>query len=116
VSEGLMIVSHRIVRIQYYYVQLETNILVVADDVDTAFICRMTIDEAGAQLLSYAVSNHYWYQMFIDELPVWGMVGEIVADEDVITELESHIEKPHGIADATFLYTHRNLYVDASEI
>lgn len=25
-----------------------------------------------------AVSNHYWYQMFIDELPVWGMVGELV--------------------------------------
>lgn len=37
------------------------------------------------------------------------MVGEIVADEDAIVELESHIDRPHGIADATYLYTHKNL-------
>ena len=39
------------------------------------------------------------------------MVGEIVADPSVITELESHTDKPHGIADLTYLYTHKNLYV-----
>lgn len=42
------------------------------------------------------------------------MVGEIVAEEDVIKELEAHIEKPHGIADQTFLYKHKNLYVTHS--
>lgn len=26
------------------------------------------------------VSNHYWYQMYLDELPVWGMVGEVTVD------------------------------------
>ena len=39
----------------------------------------MALDADGAKLLAYAVSNHYWYQVFVDELPVWGMVGEIVA-------------------------------------
>jgi hypothetical protein len=39
------------------------------------------------------------------------MVGEIVADPSTINELESHIDKPHGIADLTYLYTHKNLWV-----
>ena len=24
----------------------------------------------------YAVKNHYWYQMYLDDLPIWGIVGE----------------------------------------
>jgi transmembrane 9 superfamily protein 3 len=71
----------------------------------------MTLDGAGAQLMAFAVSNHYWYQLFVDELPVWGMVGEVVAEEDVIREIEAHTERPHGIADATFLYTHKNFTI-----
>lgn len=80
-------------------------------DVDHAPICQMPLDEQSAQLMAFAVSNHYWYQMFVDELPVWGMVGEIVADEDVIKEIESHIDRPHGIAESTFLYTHKNFTI-----
>jgi hypothetical protein len=80
-----------------------------AVDVPLTPVCKVTLDSDGAKLLAYAVSNHYWYQVFVDELPVWGMVGEIVADEDSIKELESHSDKPHGIAESTFLYTHKNL-------
>ena len=29
----------------------------------------------------YAVKNHYWYQMYLDDLPIWGMVGELAAPE-----------------------------------
>ena len=28
----------------------------------------------------YAVKNHYWYQMYIDDLPIWGIVGDIEDD------------------------------------
>ena len=44
------------------------------ENVEHAVVCTMTVDDQSAQLLAYAVSNHYWYQMFVDELPVWGMV------------------------------------------
>ena len=97
---------------------LEGNDLVNSDvplhfrkDVSHASVCSMKLDADGAKLLQFAVSNHYWYQMFVDELPVWGMVGEIVADEDAIEEIESHLDRPHGIAESTFLYTHKNLCV-----
>lgn len=93
--------------------ELQNSDLPIAfgENVENARYCRMMLDEQSAQLLAYAVSNHYWYQMFVDELPVWGMVGEIVADEDVIQELESHTERPHGIADLTYLYTHKNFTI-----
>ncbi len=28
----------------------------------------------------YTLDNHYWYQIIVDELPVWGMVGEVSDD------------------------------------
>ena len=24
-----------------------------------------------------SVKNHYWYQMYLDDLPIWGIVGEM---------------------------------------
>lgn len=38
--------------------------------------CTMKLDRGKAQILSAAISSKYWYQMFVDDLPVWGMVGE----------------------------------------
>eukprot|EP01083_Nonionella_stella_P075784 206138_1 len=38
--------------------------------------CTMKLDSTKAQALADAIASKYWYQMFIDDLPVWGMVGE----------------------------------------
>lgn len=27
---------------------------------------------------NYAVDNHYWYQLYMDDLPMWAMVGGAV--------------------------------------
>ncbi|UJR10678.1 hypothetical protein I4U23_014872 [Adineta vaga] len=35
----------------------------------------LTLENYGAFL--YAIQNRYWYQMFIDDLPIWGVVGEM---------------------------------------
>jgi hypothetical protein len=69
--------------------------------------------------------------MYIDDLPIWGMVGEvrlrvtqhgcrafrqgyglywehqIVAPEETIREIETHKERPHDVADSTFIFTHK---------
>lgn len=36
----------------------------------------MKLDEEKAEKFRHAVEHQYWYQMFLDDLPVWGMVGE----------------------------------------
>ncbi|XP_033117679.1 transmembrane 9 superfamily member 3-like isoform X1 [Anneissia japonica] len=39
--------------------------------------CEVKITEDKLKAFIYAVKNHYWYQMYIDDLPIWGIVGEI---------------------------------------
>jgi len=34
--------------------------------------CEVTLTEEKYQAFVYAVKNHYWYQMYIDDLPIWG--------------------------------------------
>lgn len=36
----------------------------------------VNLDDEKVKAFTYAVKNNYWYQMYIDGLPVWGRVGE----------------------------------------
>lgn len=42
-------------------------------------LCVASLDEAAAREFQDAVRRHYWYQMYLDDLPIWGMVGEVCA-------------------------------------
>lgn len=48
-------------------------------DVSLNQYCEVDLTEDSYRAFMYAVKNHYWYQMYIDDLPIWGIVGE--ADE-----------------------------------
>uniref|UniRef100_A0A2I3TE07 Transmembrane 9 superfamily member n=1 Tax=Pan troglodytes TaxID=9598 RepID=A0A2I3TE07_PANTR len=50
------------------------------DDVMPATYCEIDLDKEKRDAFVYAIKNHYWYQMYIDDLPIWGIVGE--ADEN----------------------------------
>jgi transmembrane 9 superfamily protein 3 len=64
-------------------------------------MCTFKLDAKRVREFSFAVKNHYWYEMFLDDLPLWGFVGErVVPDED---EAESAGEEDTDL----FLYTHR---------
>ncbi|XP_013794666.1 transmembrane 9 superfamily member 3-like [Limulus polyphemus] len=39
--------------------------------------CEVELTDEVLQAFTYAVKNHYWYQMYIDDLPIWGIVGEV---------------------------------------
>ncbi|XP_017071564.1 transmembrane 9 superfamily member 3 [Drosophila eugracilis] len=45
-------------------------------DAPRSVICMVTLQEESAKAFIYAVKNEYWYQMYIDGLPIWGKVGE----------------------------------------
>ncbi|XP_023323910.1 transmembrane 9 superfamily member 3 [Eurytemora carolleeae] len=44
--------------------------------------CKITLEDKSLKALLYAVKNHYWYQMYLDDLPIWGIVGEIEDKEN----------------------------------
>ncbi|NWS38542.1 TM9S3 protein, partial [Probosciger aterrimus] len=50
------------------------------EDVMQTTYCEIDLDKGRRDAFVYAIKNHYWYQMYIDDLPIWGIVGE--ADEN----------------------------------
>jgi Endomembrane protein 70 len=34
--------------------------------------CSVTLTDDSYQAFVYAIKNHYWYQMYVDDLPIWG--------------------------------------------
>jgi len=43
-------------------------------------MCTVKLNAETAASFQFAIQHHYWYQMYIDELPVWAMVGEEQGD------------------------------------
>lgn len=67
-------------------------------NVDRESVCDMVLEKETAKEFESAVDNQYWYELFLDDLPMWGMVGETLRD-DVHGRMEKHI------------FTHRSLSI-----
>ena len=46
-------------------------------DIHKTEYCKVGLNDNNLKAFLYAVKNHYWYQMYLDDLPIWGIVGEI---------------------------------------
>lgn len=46
--------------------------LISTDDVMQTTYCEINLDKQIRDAFVYAIKNHYWYQMYIDDLPIWG--------------------------------------------
>jgi transmembrane 9 superfamily protein 3 len=46
-------------------------------DIPQKQYCEVELTENVYKAFAYAIRNHYWYQMYIDDLPIWGIVGEV---------------------------------------
>eukprot|EP01114_Cavostelium_apophysatum_P019508 TRINITY_DN630_c0_g1_i1.p1 TRINITY_DN630_c0_g1~~TRINITY_DN630_c0_g1_i1.p1 ORF type:complete len:594 (-),score=172.03 TRINITY_DN630_c0_g1_i1:78-1859(-) len=52
------------------------------ENVEKTVVCESILTEEEADMFRTAVKHQYWYQMFLDNLPVWGMVGAGVESKD----------------------------------
>ena len=68
-----------------------------AADVSKRVVCASVLDERQAAIFKKAVKKHYWYELFMDELPVWGFVG--LPPEEA--KDDQHI----------YIYTHKSLEI-----
>eukprot|EP01100_Stratorugosa_tubuloviscum_P003354 TRINITY_DN180_c3_g1_i1.p1 TRINITY_DN180_c3_g1~~TRINITY_DN180_c3_g1_i1.p1 ORF type:complete len:582 (+),score=176.99 TRINITY_DN180_c3_g1_i1:78-1823(+) len=62
-------------------------------DRPTTSICMKELTPREVETFRYAVRNQYWYQLFLDDLPIWGMVGEVLDGEPLNN-------------DKLYIYTH----------
>lgn len=44
-------------------------------DVPKQSICTTHLDDKSVQTFQNAIRKYYWYELFVDDLPVWGFVG-----------------------------------------
>ncbi|KAH9626406.1 hypothetical protein KSS87_009092 [Heliosperma pusillum] len=61
-------------------------------------ICELELDIAKAKQFKDAIENSYWFEFFIDDLPLWGFVGELHFDKN--GENAKHV-----------LYTNKNFII-----
>ena len=67
------------------------------EDVKTEDVCDMVLTKQAEADFNEAISTQYWYELFLDDLPMWGMVGESLRDND--GKMVNHI------------FTHRSLAI-----
>lgn len=44
----------------------------VSEDISKTEYCQISLNEESQKAFAYAIKNQYWYQMYIDDLPIWG--------------------------------------------
>ncbi|KAI8579681.1 hypothetical protein K450DRAFT_241002 [Umbelopsis ramanniana AG] len=76
-------------------------------------ICTATLQHRDIDLFRYAIANKYWYQMFIDDLPLWGRVGRMVDNE--IDSEQGNADTDDDGAPAEYIYTHKIFTIGYNE-
>eukprot|EP01095_Lingulamoeba_sp_RSL-Kostka_P016986 TRINITY_DN8599_c0_g1_i1.p1 TRINITY_DN8599_c0_g1~~TRINITY_DN8599_c0_g1_i1.p1 ORF type:complete len:588 (-),score=94.32 TRINITY_DN8599_c0_g1_i1:38-1801(-) len=64
---------------------------------ESVLLCQKTLNKRNIQDFIYAIKHNFWYQLFIDDLPMWGNVGEYSFDEN---------------QEVFFLYTHLHFEIN----
>ncbi|GKV21224.1 hypothetical protein SLEP1_g31222 [Rubroshorea leprosula] len=67
-------------------------------NVEKSAICQLELDDAKVKQFKEAIENSYWFEFFVDDLPLWGFVGELHPDKN--SDNGKHV-----------LYTHKNIII-----
>jgi transmembrane 9 superfamily protein 3 len=62
--------------------------------------CTVTLDQKALTAFRYAVKHHYWYQMYLDDMPMWALVGDYG---------EGHTESEEVNEEDAYVWTHKRL-------
>ena len=66
-------------------------------DVDWVMLCHKTLSEAHIKKFYAAIDRDYYFELFLDGLPIWGYLGEYDTD---------NLFLEHTSIARHFLYTH----------
>lgn len=50
-------------------------------DMPSKTVCKQALKAADVSSYKTAIYNHYWFQAFIDDLPIWALVGQFDLDK-----------------------------------
>lgn len=67
------------------------------DSVDWRLLCKKLLRPQDIAKLKDAIHNNYFFEMFVEDLPMWGYIGDISNEDMIIGETEG---------SSTYLFTH----------
>jgi transmembrane 9 superfamily protein 3 len=68
-------------------------------------LCEDQLAPGSVKEFRGAITDHYWYELFMDDLPVWGFVGEYVSAETSAAEGGPEEEQ-------VYIYTHKSFDIN----
>ncbi|CAN0265290.1 unnamed protein product [Pylaiella littoralis] len=73
-----------------------------------ARLCKVPLEPGELRLFSNAIKEGFYYEFFVDDLPVKGPIGQVVGDE---TPLGEYFNKWQGTQLQVRLYSHINFII-----
>lgn len=70
-------------------------------NVEKSKMCSSELTGEDANIFKAAVRKQYWYQLFLDNLPLWGMLGEVVPEA--------------GGEEKIYLFTHKKFVISYNQ-
>lgn len=67
------------------------------DNVEWRLLCKEIMHEKSLKKFKDAIHNNYFFEMFVEDLPMWGYIGDVVDEDFLIGEVEG---------SKTFLFPH----------
>jgi hypothetical protein len=58
------------------------------DDIEWRLLCKTTLGEKELTKLKEAIHNSYFFEMFVEDLPMWGYVGDFEDEDAILGEME----------------------------
>ena len=58
------------------------------DSVDWRLLCKTTLNTPALAKLKKAIQNNYFFEMFVEDLPMWGYIGDIAEEDFLANEVE----------------------------
>lgn len=74
------------------------------DSVDWRLLCKTTLDAKSLQKFQKAIFNNYFFEMFVEDLPMWGYIGDTAEEDFIVNEVEGNVGR-------TYLFPHLHFYL-----
>jgi hypothetical protein len=58
------------------------------DDVEWRLLCKTTLGEKELTKFKEAIHNSWFFEMFIEDLPMWGYIGDFEDEDAILGEME----------------------------
>jgi hypothetical protein len=58
------------------------------DDIEWRLLCKTTLGTKELTKFKEAIHNNYFFEMFIEDLPMWGYIGDVEDEDAILGETE----------------------------